>query len=108
MDNHILLLKKSSLKLQKENLWVHLWVKFAVLRVKSMIMEYVQKIALLRDLGIMEESVVVKIAKLTMVVAFAVMKDNLFLMEFAKIIANLWVWCMLEMESVNVQLVKEI
>ena len=73
-----------------------------------MIMEYVQKIVLLRDLGIMEESVGVKIAKLTMVVAFAVMKDNLFLMEFAKIIANPWVWCMLEMESVNVQLVKKI
>ena len=73
-----------------------------------MIMEYVQKIALLRDLEIMEESVGVKIAKLTMVVAFAVMKDNLFLMEFAKIIANPWIWYTLEMESVNVQLEKEI
>ena len=73
-----------------------------------MIMEYVQKIALLRDLGIMEESVGVKIAKLTMVVAFAVMKDNLFLMKFAMIIANPWIWYTLEMESVNVKLAKEI
>ena len=76
MDNHIFLLKKSSLKLQKENLWVHLWVKFAVWMVKSMTMEIVQTLALLRDLWRMEECVNVLFTDLTTVVEFVVLKEN--------------------------------